>query len=214
MSEHVARGRSRWGRLLTLLALLVTATLLGAATLRPRLPPRAAPNEGDQRADKHPVTIRSPSGPPLVPTGLIDAHGRPVSVACNTCHQGRPANPEARLGRDLSAFHQKLDGKHGDLTCTSCHDPADGYQSLRLANGKTLPHAEVMRPCAQCHGPQYRDYLHGAHGGMTGYWDLSRGPRTRNNCVHCHQPHAPHYPMVRPARGPGDVSETKRSSHE
>jgi hypothetical protein len=61
-----------------------------------------------------------------------------------------------------------------------------------------------MRLCAQCHGPQYRDYQNGAHGGMTGNWDLSKGGRVRNNCIDCHDPHAPRYPTVTPSRGPND----------
>jgi hypothetical protein len=62
----------------------------------------------------------------------------------------------------------------------------------------------VMDLCGQCHGPQARDYAHGAHGGMTGYWDLSRGPRERNNCIDCHDPHAPAFPKVRPVFAPKD----------
>jgi hypothetical protein len=75
---------------------------------------------------------------------------------------------------------------------------------LRLADGRSLPYSDVMSLCAQCHGPQFRDYQHGAHGGMTGYWDLSKGGRTRNSCIDCHDPHAPKYPTVTPARGPND----------
>jgi formate-dependent nitrite reductase cytochrome c552 subunit len=61
-----------------------------------------------------------------------------------------------------------------------------------------------MQLCAQCHGPQYRDYRHGAHGGMAGHWDLAKGGRVRNNCIDCHDPHSPKYPTVRPAGGPLD----------
>ena len=52
---------------------------------------------------------------------------------------------------------------------------------------------EALTLCSQCHGPQRRDYDHGAHGGMTGYWDRSRGGRQRNHCVDCHDPHQPAY---------------------
>jgi hypothetical protein len=160
--------------------------------------PNAAP------AKKYPVTIRKPAGPPTVKTGLTDYHGNPVSVSCGTCHATRPANAEARLGVDLPSFHQGFKGNHGSLACIACHNPSDGYQTLRLADGRSVPYSEVMQLCAQCHGPQYRDYQRGAHGGMTGYWDLSRGPRARNNCIDCHDPHTPRYPAVRPAPGPND----------
>jgi len=95
-------------------------------------------------------------------------------------------------------------GKHGGLTCVTCHNTADGYDSLRLSDGRRVAFSEVMTLCAQCHSSQYRDYQHGAHGGMSGHWDLTQGGRTRNNCIHCHDQHAPKYPAMQPARGPND----------
>ena len=74
--------------------------------------------------------------------------------------------------------------------------------ALSLAYG--LFPADALRLCAQCHGPQYRDYRHGAHGGMRGHWDLSRGPRERNHCVACHDPHAPAFGQFEPVPGPRD----------
>lgn len=146
--------------------------------------------------------IRQPAGPPTVKTDLLDHHGAPISVACNTCHTTRPANHELKIGTELLQFHQGIKGTHGNLNCVACHHPDEGYQTLRLANGKALPYTDVMQLCAQCHGPQYRDYQHGAHGGMNGYWDLSRGNRYRNNCIDCHNPHAPRFPTLQPAPGP------------
>lgn len=150
------------------------------------------------------VRIRKPTGPPRVNTGLLDPHQQPITIACNTCHGNWTANSEARIGQKLERFHQHLHGNHGNLACISCHNAHDGYATLRLADGKSIPFPEVMQLCAQCHGPQYRDYQHGAHGGMAGYWDLGKGSRERNNCIDCHSPHSPRYPIVRPARGPND----------
>ena len=70
--------------------------------------------------------------------------------------------------------------------------------------GGRMVHAGISSGCAQCHGPQYRDYRHGAHGGMRGHWDLSRGPRERNHCVACHDPHAPAFGQFEPVPGPRD----------
>jgi hypothetical protein len=39
---------------------------------------------------------------------------------------------------------------------------------------------------------------------MVGYWDLAKGGRIRNNCIDCHHPHAPKYPIVTPAPRPRD----------
>jgi hypothetical protein len=164
-------------------------------------------------SERHAAVIRKPIGRPVIPTGVVDEKGNPISVGCATCHTTKPANAEAKLGTPLTQFHQGLIGKHGNLSCTSCHNPAEGYASLRLADGKSVPYSEVMTLCAQCHGPQFRDYQHGAHGGMNGHWDLTRGGRVRNNCVDCHDPHAPKYPTVQPARGPNDRFQ-KGGGHE
>lgn len=148
--------------------------------------------------------VRKPHGMPTVRTGLKDAEGKAVTVNCNTCHATKPPNSDLTVGTSMTLFHQGMKGAHGNLTCVSCHNPSDGYQSLRLADGKKIAFPDVMQLCAQCHGPQFRDYQHGAHGGMTGYWDLTKGPRQRNNCIDCHDPHAPKYPQVRPSPGPQD----------
>ena len=149
------------------------------------------------------VRIRTPDGPPRVVTAHLDANGRAAEVRCNTCHATRPPNPAARSGDELKDFHQGMKFAHGQLTCVSCHH-AEDHESLRLADGRKLGFPRVMDLCSQCHGPQARDFAHGAHGGMTGYWDLSRGPRQRNNCIDCHDPHAPAFPKVRPVSAPKD----------
>ncbi|MFT7633353.1 MAG: formate-dependent nitrite reductase cytochrome c552 subunit, partial [Mariniblastus sp.] len=71
-------------------------------------------------------------------------------------------------------------------------------------DGTKVEFTDVMTLCAQCHGPQMTDYEHGAHGGMNGHWDLNRGPQTKNNCVDCHQPHAPKFPKMQPTFKPRD----------
>ncbi len=146
----------------------------------------------------------APPRAPGVETGLKDYHGNPAAANCGSCHSTRPADTSLRDPASLKQIHQGLTMKHGDLACVACHNPGDGYQSLRLADGRAVPFAESITLCAQCHGPQHRDYQHGAHGGMSGYWDTTRGPRRRNTCTACHDPHAPAYPKVNPARGPND----------
>ena len=149
------------------------------------------------------VRIRTPDGPPRVKTAQLDANGLPAEVRCNTCHATRKPNLATRNSDQLQEFHQGLKFQHGLLTCVSCHH-AEDYESLRLADGRKIGFPQVMDLCSQCHGPQARDYAHGAHGGMTGFWDLGRGPRQRNNCIDCHDPHAPAFPNVRPVFAPKD----------
>ena len=154
-------------------------------------------------APLHPVTIQRPAGPPRVNTGTTNFHGQAVTVACGTCHATTQPNARTHTSAELDQFHQGLKYAHGELNCLSCHN-ATNYDTLRLADGRSVEFADVMTLCGQCHGSQLRDYQHGAHGGMTGYWDLSRGPRTRNNCVNCHDPHSPKYPLARPVFPPRD----------
>lgn len=106
-------------------------------------------------------------------------------------------------GRVPTLFHQGLHFAHGGLSCLSCHH-AEDYDSLRLADGRRLPFAQAQMLCAQCHGPQTRDYLHGSHGGMTGMWDRRGGERHRLTCTDCHDPHAPAYPAWAPVFAPRD----------
>ncbi|MGI9457565.1 MAG: cytochrome c3 family protein [Aeoliella sp.] len=147
--------------------------------------------------------IRKPTGPPVIELKEPDPQGRIGVIACSTCHSVREPNPANRAPADLDQFHLSMEFAHGKLTCLSCHNPQD-YDTLRLADETTVEYPEVMTLCAQCHGPQATAYEHGAHGGMSGYWDLSRGPRTRNNCIDCHDPHQPKFPSMVPTFKPRD----------
>ena len=154
-------------------------------------------------ASVFPVTIRRPGGPPRVDLGVTDADGNAVTAACSSCHAARPPERANRTAEDLDEFHQGLKLQHGGVACLSCHNPND-YDSLKLADGAAVAYVDVMTLCAQCHGPEMKDYEHGAHGGMTGYWDLRRGPRMRNNCIDCHDPHAPAFTAMIPTFKPRD----------
>jgi hypothetical protein len=126
-----------------------------------------------------------------------------AGVMCSTCHSIPGDKPAAERPTELEEFHTSMKFTHGDLSCNSCHNP-DDRNTLRLANGKAIAFEDTMDLCGQCHGPQQRDYNNGAHGGMNGHWDLSQGPRTRNNCVNCHDPHDPAFPTMMPAPPPRD----------
>jgi formate-dependent nitrite reductase cytochrome c552 subunit len=153
------------------------------------------------------TTIDTPPNLGALDTGGRGGNGRPLSIGCRTCHAtgvqtGLVVKAKLENGRDI---HRGIVAgfMHGELECASCHEPGDKTK-LRLADGSRISFGDTMRLCAQCHGPQYRDYTHGAHGGMNGAWDLSRGQRVRNHCVDCHSPHAPRYPQVQPATRPND----------
>ncbi|HXG48895.1 MAG TPA: hypothetical protein VNO52_14830, partial [Methylomirabilota bacterium] len=166
----------------------------------PRKSLAAAPRTN---ATLHPVVIRRPAGTPKVATGLTNYHGQPAMASCSACHATTRPNIDTRAAAELDQFHQGLKYAHGNLTCLSCHN-AKNYDTLRLADSRPVEFPDVMTLCSQCHGPQKRDYDLGLHGGMNGYWDLSRGGRTRNTCINCHDPHAPAFPLVMPVLPPRD----------
>jgi hypothetical protein len=164
---------------------------------------QTAPGRRATNASFHPVTIRRVSGPPKVATGLTNLQGHVVQVSCGSCHSTTAPNIETRSATELDQFHQGLRYAHGHLTCLSCHNSTN-YDTLRLADSRSIEFSDVMSLCSQCHGPQRRDYDIGLHGGMNGFWDLTKGGRTRNTCVNCHDPHAPAFPLVMPVFPPRD----------
>ncbi len=206
--EAIANVSRVWRRSLLGFALAVVLPLVtGCGDAEPPSP-AARPTP---LAAKLPVHTRAVPGVPHI---LVDAGGQATKLACSTCHSMKQAVPTQRGGSGLRLFHQGLEVAHGNLTCLSCHNP-DDYDALRLADGRRVPFERVMDLCAQCHGPQARDYAHGAHGGMSGYWDRTRGTQVRNQCTHCHAPHAPAYPTMRPTFKPRDRFLPVRSeSHD
>lgn len=163
----------------------------------------------------HAVTFKPHEGPRKIGTGITNLQGKPVMASCSSCHATTRPNMEIRTSGELDQFHQGLKYLHGNLTCLSCHN-ATNYDTLRLADSRAVQFSDVMTLCSQCHGPQRRDYDVGLHGGMNGHWDLTKGGRTRNICVHCHDPHAPAFPLVMPVFPPRDrisVPMEKASKH-
>ncbi len=184
-------------RTLGLFGILLGALALAAAEAGPVVIPTAPPPPPTGT-----VTLEKPSGPPVA-VARSSHTGGPEAVACMTCHAGRTPNPANAGTNDLDQFHQGLKVAHGGNTCLSCHDHRD-YGRLHLADTRPVAFTEVVTLCGQCHGPQLRDFNHGAHGGMKGAWDLTRGDRTRRSCTACHDPHAPKYQGAHPVLPPRD----------
>ncbi|HEY6556572.1 MAG TPA: multiheme c-type cytochrome [Polyangiaceae bacterium] len=188
--------------------------LLGLATLgcQRDLPQTFAAPPGDE---KHPTVIHAPGQLTSIETGEMDGLGRPVRVSCASCHSLRDAGPLPSSTQELDEFHVGLTFRHGSLVCASCHVQGR-HDALHLADGELIPIQEALKLCTQCHGSQYRDYQRGAHGGMMGYWDTSRGQRYRNHCVDCHDPHSPKYEGTRPVAKPRDriAPAGKETTHE
>lgn len=166
-----------------------------------RRPAEVATNLPESDPDAVHATTIAPAGE--APRILIETPTGSAAVPCGTCHRTREENRAIASAEDLQEFHTEFEYAHGGQTCISCHAPG-GYDRLRLADGTEIPYESVMRLCRQCHGPQARDYDNGAHGGWSGHWDLESGPRVRNHCVHCHDPHVPAFPRMLPTFRPID----------
>jgi hypothetical protein len=149
----------------------------------------------------YPIEIHRPKTQGVLDTPLRDISNTSIGISCKTCHgsqaQGGLLNKEAPAN-----FHSGLKIHHGSMSCASCHD--HDRSRLHLADGEKLEFDQTAKLCAQCHGVQFRDYTRGSHGGMTGYWDLRRGPRERNTCTDCHAAHHPAFERVRPVHPPKD----------
>lgn len=187
--------------------LLIAAVALAACGTdqpRPRRPPPGAPTGA--------VEILVPARLTTVDTGERDALGRPIRATCATCHSLRPPAAVPTSTAELDEFHQGLRFDHGDLGCASCH-AAGQPPRLHRADGTEVALEDTIVLCRTCHGPQARDYDHGAHGGMTGHWDLSAGGRQRNHCVSCHDPHTPAFLPSQPVLLPRDRGLTAGRNH-
>mgnify|MGYP003674176554 CR=1 FL=1 len=188
------------------LALVVLATGFSMAIVWAQKGGGAAatpPAEEATSPAPHPVVIKPGPSTPQMDTGLRDSSGAAIRVACSTCHSTTTPNVQRNTAADLFQAHRGLNYQHGALTCLSCHN-AQNYDTLHLADGREVQFPDVMTLCAQCHGTQKRDFDHGSHGGMNGHWDLTKGGRVRNNCVNCHDPHHPAFPLVQPVLPPRD----------
>ncbi|MFN0058488.1 MAG: cytochrome c3 family protein [Planctomycetota bacterium] len=199
-----SEARSRFARHALVLTLIAGLVVVGGCGRHEDVATARASTDADRVAQsRFPVLVNPGRETPRVATGQLGFDGQPITLSCRNCHDAREPQPKLSSADELDQFHQGLTYRHGDRPCLACHTAGD-YDRLHLADGGTLAFDEVMQLCAQCHGPQARDFAHGAHGGMTGYWDLTRGPRRRNNCIDCHDPHAPALPKLLPTFKPRD----------
>lgn len=138
------------------------------------------------------ATVRHPSlSPEIRLAGFV--------YQCSECHKLFPSPPETT--RSLTQ-HRDITLKHGINTrCFNCHHLT--HRDAFVDDwGREIPYDSPQLLCAKCHGPVYRDWLHGSHGRTNGYWDTSRGEQVRRKCIECHDPHRPPFPPMPPAPPP------------
>lgn len=122
---------------------------------------------------------------------------------CTRCHDRPDDHNETR--RTLTLQHTDIKLVHGprEQWCYGCHNPTN-RDKLRLAGGRLIDFKDSYELCGQCHGPKLRDWRLGIHGRRVGCWN---GKRQYLLCVHCHSPHAPHFPKIQPKPRPKKPTE-------
>jgi hypothetical protein len=136
---------------------------------------------------------------------------------CYACHE-RNKPPPLRFDDKHNLLvpkeHSDIVMGHGSHNrnnlCFNCHDETN-LELFQTRDGRQLKLSESTPLCGSCHGPTYRDWEAGAHGRTSGYWDRALGPITRQDCVSCHNPHAPRFPSRQPAPGPHPLRTSNRS---
>ncbi|HSH05255.1 MAG TPA: hypothetical protein VLL52_22255 [Anaerolineae bacterium] len=106
---------------------------------------------------------------------------------CSNCHT--PAL-EPLTATTPDQAHWDITLNHADtdiMNCTTCHD-LDNPDTLHTLTGSPISFDHSYQQCAQCHTPQYEDWLGGAHGKRIAGW---APPRVVEPCVACHNPHRP-----------------------
>lgn len=151
-----------------------------------------------------PTPVRHPSPEPLYRLGAF-------TYRCSECHRAVPVAHAA--GHELTN-HMGIHLAHGiNSRCLNCHH-AVNREAFVDDYGEEIPWDQPQLLCARCHGPVYRDWQHGSHGRINGYWDTSRGEQVRLKCVRCHDPHQPPFAPLPSAPGPHTLRVTPHSGDD
>jgi hypothetical protein len=159
-----------------------------------------------------PLTFQRPASHPVtIPASITDTAPirhrleRPVytvgkfTFACGECHRTVPEPYTA--GAEFTK-HAEIHLAHGiNRRCLNCHHPAN-REAFVDDFGNEIPWDQPQLSCAKCHGPVYRDWQHGSHGRINGYWDTKEGEMVRLKCIACHDPHHPPFPSIASAPPP------------
>ncbi|NOQ28276.1 MAG: hypothetical protein GQ564_23175 [Bacteroidales bacterium] len=113
---------------------------------------------------------------------------------CSECHADMEVNIEPRILEMHEEIVESYNHDSENRWCLACHD-ANTRDSLRLASGKLLDFKKSYKLCGQCHGDKLRDWKVGVHGKRSGDWN---GKKQYLLCVHCHDPHSPHFKKLKP----------------
>lgn len=151
---------------------------------------------------------------------LIRTKADTTDFDCYTCHEKGKAPPlryDANQNLIVPKEHGNIVMGHGrhqrNNLCFNCHNETN-LEQFQTRDGRQLKLVESTPLCGSCHGPTYRDWEAGMHGRTSGYWDRSQGAYVRQDCVACHNPHAPAFPGRKPAPGPHPLHMTAQTTPE
>ena len=166
--------------------LLVCGLVLIGAALTGGVKTQSAPAASQQDEIRKTADIQVPP-PPL----------NEDTYPCSMCHSEMETNFERR---ELVEFHDDIVLEHDEKNrwCLDCHD-AGNRDRLHTASGQPIDFNESYKLCGQCHGPKLRDWEAGIHGRRTGDWN---GQKEYLLCAHCHNPHTPRFPHMKPEPAP------------
>jgi hypothetical protein len=127
---------------------------------------------------------------------------------CYVCHdRAKPPPLRFDTNEDIVMNHGR---HHRNNNCYNCHNEGN-LDLLQTRDGRELKMANSTPLCGSCHGPTYRDWVAGVHGRTSGHWNRAAGPIQRQDCVSCHNPHAPAFPSLKPGPGPHPLHSQARA---
>ncbi len=133
--------------------------------------------------------------PPRTETGLVFKK-LDWDYACMECH--KHVDDPTDFQREMEVEHDNIVLEHGNNRyCLNCHHDTQRDQYVDY-DGAIIAKENHTLLCAKCHGPKHRDWKAGVHGRQNGYWDESKGPKVKLNCIQCHDPHKPTFAPIKP----------------
>jgi hypothetical protein len=127
-----------------------------------------------------------------------------TAYPCSSCHIQPLEELKAQSAQEGQLAHWEIQLNHAGeevMSCATCHN-LENLDELRTLSGASVSFDASYQTCAQCHTPQYHDWLGGAHGKRVGGW---AEPRVMNSCTDCHNPHEPSWDIRWPAVPPQQV---------
>lgn len=145
------------------------------------------------------VEVKSDSATPLRTVSHLDEVAK---YPCSSCHEmGQVEITEAEIQPHLNITLNHATSEV--MSCATCHSP-NNLDALHTLNNSPVEFDHSYQVCSQCHNPQFKDWVGGAHGKQLESWVE---PRVMETCVGCHNPHDPSWGTRWPAVTGGGIED-------